>query len=264
MRIDRTQVECLIKNAAGQELLSRFNKVDHSYKLDGSVITEADLAMQARLAKELVSLYPNTVLLGEEMPVEQQQNLLDTGEAVWCLDPLDGTSNYSAGIPYFSVSLALLSQGKVIFGLVYDPVRDEMFVADEDGVSFLNGIPLQLKESGRALKKSTAMIDFKRLPESLAVSLVASPPYASQRSYGSVALDWCWLAAGRGHVYLHGRSQIWDYAAGHYIFTCAGGLSCSFDGGDVFQQQLVPRSAIAAVDKSLFDNWFSWISQNNI
>ena len=241
--------------AAKAELLPRFARVARQHKVDGSVLTEADLAMQARLAEVLLRQFPETVFLGEEMDAEKQKQLLQSDKPVWCLDPLDGTSNFAAGIPYFCVSLALLQQGKVVLGLVYDPLRDECFAADPEQRATLNGEPLATIESGLSLKQATALVDFKRLQPALSVKLVTATPYASQRSFGSVALDWCWLAAGRSHVYLHGRSNIWDYAAGNYVFLCAGGFASTLEGDPVFTHELIPRSAVAAVDQPLFAEW---------
>ena len=103
------------------------------------------------------------------------------------------------------------------------------------------------------------MVDLKRLPAGLIEALATAPPYRSQRSFGSVALDWCWLAAGRCHVYLHGRSNIWDYAAGNFIFDTAGGFSTTLQGEAVFTPALTPRSSVAAVDRSLFQAWTAWL-----
>lgn len=245
--------------AARAELLPRFAHVERQRKRDGSVLTEADTAMQSRVGEYLQQLAPDTLFLGEEMAAEQQAQLLAAGKPVWCLDPLDGTGNFSCGIPYYCVSLALLQAGQVELGLVYDPVRDECFSAARGAGAWLDSKPLQLVASGLALKQSTALVDFKRLEPALATRLVTDIPYASQRSFGSVALDWCWLAAGRCHVYLHGRSNIWDYAAGNLIFAEAGGHSISLDGQPVFTQALIPRSAVAAVDRGLFEAWCSWL-----
>lgn len=245
--------------AARAELLPRFAHVERQRKRDGSVLTEADTAMQSRVGEYLQQLAPDTLFLGEEMAAEQQAQLLAAGKPVWCLDPLDGTGNFSCGIPYYCVSLALLQAGQVELGLVYDPVRDECFSAARGAGAWLDSKPLQLVASGLALKQSTALVDFKRLEPALATRLVTDIPYASQRSFGSVALDWCWLAAGRCHVYLHGRSNIWDYAAGNLIFAEAGGHSISLDGQPVFIQALIPRSAVAAVDRGLFESWCSWL-----
>jgi len=249
----------IIIPAAQDELVPRFARVERQHKRDGSVLTEADLAVQSRIAAQLLQQWPATVFLGEEMTATEQTQLLNSGQPVWCLDPLDGTSNFAAGIPFFCVSLALLQQGEVLLGMVYDPVRDECFTASGEQGARLNGAPLRVVQTGLELGQTTALIDFKRLDRELATRLVTQIPYASQRSFGSVALDWCWLAAGRCHIYLHGRSNIWDYAAGNYIFDAAGGYSSTLDGDAVFTHALTPRSSVAAVDQSLFTAWTEWL-----
>lgn len=249
----------LVKRACSKLMMPSFCQIERGYKADGSVITDVDHLMQDYLEQALLELLPGSVLLGEEMSQSTQEQALHSGKPVWCLDPLDGTNNYTAGIPYFSVSLSLIHEAKVVMGLVYDPVRDECFTAGSPGRACLNNVPLQLQESGLKLNKSIAIIDFKRLPKPLRTDLVNRSPYSSQRSFGSVALDWCWLAAGRGHIYLHGRSNIWDYAAGHFIFSRAGGFACTLQGETVFINELLPRSALAAVDRTLFDAWREWV-----
>jgi len=249
----------MIIAAAREELLPRFTRVERQHIRDGSVLTKADLAVQSRLAVQLQQQWPETVFLGEEMTTADQARLLASGQPVWCLDPLDGTSNFAAGIPFFSISLALLQQGEVLLGVVYDPVRDECFSASPVQGARLNGEPLRIKQTGLELEQTTALIDFKRLEKDLATRLVTAIPYASQRSFGSVALDWCWLAAGRCHIYLHGRSNIWDYAAGNMIFHAAGGYSCTLNGDAIFTHALTPRSSVAAVDQSLFSAWTEWL-----
>jgi myo-inositol-1(or 4)-monophosphatase len=249
----------VVVSAAREELLPRFNRVAHTRKADGSLLTEADLAMQERVSNALLRQWPGTVFLGEEMPASAQQQLIVAEQPVWCLDPLDGTSNFAVGIPYFCVSLALFSAGRVQLGLVYDPLRDECFSAVTGQGAMLNGEPLRLEAERRPLRHTTAMIDFKRLQPALATRLVQQPPYASQRSFGSVALDWCWLSCARSHVYLHGRSRVWDYAAGHLIFEQAGGLACTLEGEPVFTQSLTSRSAVGAIDRELFAEWTAWL-----
>lgn len=255
MQIDLEVVEQLVRDAATEELLPRFTLVESSQKTDGSVVTEADLAMQNRLLNELSAQFPDSIVLSEEMTVEQQQAILDADKPVWCLDPLDGTSNYANGIPYFAVSLSLIYQARVILGLVYDPVRDECFKADENHGALLNDKPLLLQSSQTELSRATAIIDFKRLDATLSIRLVSQQPFASQRNFGASALDWCWLAATRGHVYLHGKQNIWDYSAGQFIFEKAGGLSCTLNGDNIFSNKLETRSVVAAVNQPLMDSW---------
>jgi len=99
MDIDINLVKNIIISASNVVLLPQFNAVERSYTPDGSVVTEADLLMQYRIKSELKLAYPDIELLGEEMTKEQQQVLLSSGKALWCLDPVDGTSNFAAGIP---------------------------------------------------------------------------------------------------------------------------------------------------------------------
>jgi len=252
-------LESLIQQAAKEELLSRFTVVNGQQKADGSLVTEADLAMQSRLQEDLQANWPDIVLLSEEMTVEEQQAVLDADKPVWCLDPLDGTSNYAAGIPYFAVSLSLIDHGEVVLGLVYDPVRDECFTAIKEGVAMLNGQPLQLTVNVETLAQSIAIIDFKRLTPALSVRLLQEQPFASQRNFGASALDWCWMAANRGHTYLHGKQNIWDYSAGHFIFHKAGGHATTLEGEAIFVNKLIPRSVIAAESRELLGLWSDWV-----
>jgi len=250
------RVKNIVAECASDEIMPRFERVAAAVKQDGSVITEADLAMQNRVKTALQLSWPEIGFVGEEMsPEEQQQQFTQSQHGVWILDPLDGTSNFAAAIPFFSVSIALIKNGEVILGLVYDPVRDEMFSAVKGQGAYINNQPLRAKPYSLPLQKSIGVIDFKRLHKDLANRLAQSPPYASQRSFGSVALDWCWIAAGRGHVYLHGNQKLWDYAAGWLILNEAGGYSCTLEGEVVFTGQLQSRSAVAAAHKSLFEEW---------
>lgn len=252
----------IVITAAKEELITRFTVVGSQKKADGSLLTEADLAMQSRLQKELQCKWPDIDVLSEEMTAAEQALALSTENAVWCLDPLDGTSNYAAGIPYFAVSLSLIHHGEVVLGLVYDPVRDECFTAQENGAVLLNEKSLQLNSGVRKLEDSVAIIDFKRLTEKLSVRLMKEQPFASQRNFGASALDWCWMAANRGHIYCHGKQSIWDYSAGHFIFKKAGGHACTLDGEDIFVNELVGRSVLAAENQTLLVVWKNWINEN--
>jgi len=263
---DLSALETIVRTVAREELLERFRHTSRREKADGSWLTEADLAMQSRLQAELAARHPGIALLGEEMEAAQQAQLLtaagnasrDDNGGLWILDPLDGTSNYAAGIPLFAVSLALMRRGRIEAGIVYDPTHDESFAALRGYGATLNGAPLHAPLSAITLAKTTACIDFKRLPASLAARIAATPPYSSQRSIGSVALDWCWVAAGRFHLYLHGRQSLWDYAAGSLILEEAGGNADTLDGQPA-PLTLVARSAICAADRRLFEQWRDYL-----
>jgi myo-inositol-1(or 4)-monophosphatase len=255
-------LSAMVRGIARAELPSRFGSVQARVKADGSLVTSADRAMQAHLEAELRRQWPAFEVLSEEMSQERQERALERpGPGVWVVDPLDGTTNFAAGIPYFSVSVALLAAGVTAVGVVYDPVRDETFAAARGGGASLNGAPLTAGAAVPPMRSAVAAVDFKRLDPGLAVRLATAPPYGSQRSFGSVALDWCWIAAGRFHLYLHGRQRLWDYTAGELILGEAGGHSCTLQGEPVARASLAPRSAAAARDPDLFEAWRAWLAR---
>ncbi len=256
-----SRLSTLIREIADRELPPRFSCHSGSRKSDGSLVTEADVVMQDALAQALNAEWPAYDLLGEEMSEEEQQRALQHKDSgVWCIDPLDGTSNFAAGVPYYAVSVALIRHGQVEMGVVYDPSRKECFSAERGEGAWMNGETLQPLHLPSPLSEGMALIDLKRLEPELASRLAASPPYKSQRSFGAVALDWCWLAAGRCHVYLHGRQKLWDYAAGSLILEEAGGSALTLEGEPVFCASLAPRSAAAALDPDIFRQWVDWLN----
>jgi len=166
---DLKMLEKLVRQKAQEEIMPRFNQVGFETKGDGSLLTEADLSMDRRIREKLETVYPDIAFLSEEMSLPVQESLLQDSEQIWCLDPLDGTSNFAAGIPLFATSLALFVNGQVQIGITYDPVRDEMFSAQKGEGAWLNGERLLCKPSGFSLDKSIAIIDFKRLESDLAL-----------------------------------------------------------------------------------------------
>jgi myo-inositol-1(or 4)-monophosphatase len=258
---DLIKLTQLISTAAKEELIPRFNDCNINFKTDGSFITEADIAMQSRLQQELKNLWPEYDFLAEEMTGNEMDDFFAKNSAgFWCLDPIDGTSNFAAGFPLFSVSLALIQNAKITLGVVFDPIRDECFYAKKGNGAWLNGERLKISKTHLPLKQSIALVDIKRLNPQLRQRLVLNPPYHSQRSLGSVALDWCWLACERVHVYVHGKMMLWDYAAGLLIAEEAGCLSLGLDGLPVYQLGIQARQSMAAVDKVLFIEWKSYLN----
>lgn len=256
---DSQQLQHLLIDIAETEVLSRYRNPDVSRKSDGTLVTDADLAVQNRLIEQLAVSWPEIPLMGEEMTPQQQQALA-ARDCYWCVDPLDGTTNYSAGLPYFALSLALVVQGRAVLGIVYDPLRHECYRAELGRGAWLNDEPLRLHQGPGTLKECIAIVDFKRLTPGLAIQLSKQPPYRSQRCFGAIALEWCWLAAGRAHLNLHGGQKLWDYAAGRLIFAEAGGI---FSQGDRPQERLglAVQPALGAVDAHLFRLWREWLRQ---
>jgi myo-inositol-1(or 4)-monophosphatase len=251
-------VTAAVREIAQREVSPRFLKVTHSHKADGSLFTEADAATQAALVVALQAICDLPVL-GEEMTEQQQHDAWSAGrDGLWCVDPIDGTSNFVAGVPYFAVSVAYLYKGERQLGVVYDPIADEMFTAVRGGGAHLNGMPLPLRAPASELKRSLAGVEMKRINRELAGRLASWPPYASQRNFGASTLDWCYTAAGRFDIYVHGGQKLWDYAAGALILEEAGGrlasLSGSFDTANIWE-----RSVVASASPALFELWRDWL-----
>ena len=254
---DLLAIQNIIREAAGQSLAVYYACSTADYKSDGSIVTEADLAMQQALTNALAERFPQVHMLGEEATEAEQTRVIQGTADYWCLDPVDGTTNFHATVPLFSVSLGLISAGEVVLGVVYDPNRDEFFGAIRDQGFWINSTRVERPSQPDRLGRCIAFIDFKRLSAPLGTSLVQDTPYKSQRNIGTCALEWAWLAAGRVNLLLHGRESIWDYSAGVLLTEEAGGKCETFDAEPIFKQTLTPRSVIAASNPELFEQWAS-------
>ena len=253
------RVEAIVRAVAEHEIMPRFLQVVREHKADGSILTAADLAAQRVLAAELKTL-ADLPMLGEEMEEDEQTAALAAGaDGLWCFDPVDGTTNFLVGLPYFAVSVALMRRGKTILGVTYAPIADEMFTAVAGHGAYLNGTPLPLRTAESRLDRAVAFVDLKRLATPLRNALATRPPYYSQRNFGSSVLEWCYLAAGRADLLLHGGQRPWDYAAGSLILREAGGHVASLDNDDFDAAPPWRRSAIAALDGAAFADWKPWI-----
>ena len=252
---DLVAIQEIIRSASASSLSIYYQRSTADYKSDGSIVTEADLAMQQALTTALAERYPGVAMLGEEISEATQLEVINSSDDYWCLDPVDGTTNFHATVPLFSISLGLISAGEVKLGIVYDPNRDEFFGAIKGQGLWINGARVAAPDQPRELGNCIAFIDFKRLTDPISTSLVLDTPYKSQRNIGTCALEWAWLAAGRVNLLLHGRERIWDYSAGVLLVQEAGGRCETFDAEPVFKQTLVPRSVIAASTDELFELW---------
>lgn len=264
IRLSRARaLESLVRDVAREVILPRYLKTSRNRKPDGSLFTEADLESQRRFTEELPKLMPGAVL-GEEMSREEQARLWsENRKGLWCIDPIDGTTNFANGIPFFAVSIAYLVDHEPRFGVVYNPVTDESFYAAKGAGAYLNGVELPLRPAAQQLGDAVAGIDFKRISHHLGDELAVRPPYYSQRNFGSSALEWCFVAAGRLDVYLHGGQMLWDYAAGHLILSEAGGEAVALDGGSLMAGPAVKRGVVAAGSPSLFVEWRNWLSAHS-
>ena len=248
-----------VREVARVEIMPRYLKVAHERKSDGSLFTQADIAAQESLSRELARIAA-CPLLGEEMPADEQRRVWQTAAEFWCVDPIDGTSNFVNGIPYFAVSVALMRAGRPVVGVVYDPVADEAFYAEAGKGAWLNGTPLPIKLAApERLARAIAGADLKRLSRRMAEAIGGQPPCHSHRNFGASALDWCYVAAGRFDVYVHGHQKLWDYAAGALILAEAGGHMSTLDEDDFWAGEVWERPVVAGLGESVFAEWRDWL-----
>ncbi len=218
---------------AGHLLVEKQGRVSVREKGPADLVTEADLASQELIQRTLLEAYPDHVFLGEEDDTGMSQ-APGQGEYRWIADPLDGTTNYVHGVPFFCVSLALERAGELLVGAVYNPVADECYTAAAGEGAFLNGSPIRTSEVSR-LSESLAATGFPTVvtPESPDFQLFLKAVRRCQavRRTGSCALNLCYLAAGRFDVAWSYGAKIWDVAAGVLIIREAGGVVSAPDGG---------------------------------
>jgi myo-inositol-1(or 4)-monophosphatase len=160
------------------------------------------------------------------------------GDARWIVDPLDGTTNYAHDLPHFAVSIALEEAGTIVAGVVYDPMLDELFVAERGGAATLNGRPIRVSATEDLLHALLATG-----PPSDRSPVLAQRDYNAGlavlaqglRQTGSAALDLCYVAAGRLDAYFERGMHLWDIGAGMVIVAAAGGRVSTYAGTDCDQ-----------------------------
>ena len=220
---------------AGRSLTRDFGEVENlqvSRKGPGDFVTAADKRAEEIIFEELKKARPSYSFLMEESGAVKG----DDADNVWIIDPLDGTHNFMHGIPHWCVSIALESKGRVEAGIIYDPIKEEIFRAERSGGAFMQG--KRLRVSGRKdLESSVVCIGSanldpvkqkKYITEVNAVSSVAP----MIRRSGSAALDLCYVAAGRYDAYWERGIKPWDVAAGILIVRESGGFVSSVDNDD--------------------------------
>jgi myo-inositol-1(or 4)-monophosphatase len=208
--------------AAGEFLRQNFHlprRVNAAEKHD--IKLQIDVETQQLITDQLLGQYPNHALYGEEGIVGDQ-----TSEHQWVVDPLDGTVNYFYRIPHFCVSIALRFKGEIIVGVIYDPVRDEMWSVQKGERPTLNGH--EFRVSDRAdLAEAVISVGLSKT----GVTIESGLPLLQQmvhrarkcRLMGSAALDMAYVACGRFDAYIEQGVSLWDVAAGWILIETAGG-----------------------------------------
>jgi myo-inositol-1(or 4)-monophosphatase len=213
------------------------------YKGVIDLVTEVDHQSEKFLLGEVQKDFPDHHIFSEETGIIQGSD-----EDVWYIDPLDGTVNYAHHIPIFCVSIAYAFRGVLNLGAVYDPMRDEMFLAERSKGGHLNGRPLRVS-SATELQKSLLVTGFPynawNTPQDNFANFVKFGKLTQGvRRLGSAALDLCYVAAGRFDGFWEMALNPWDVAAGGLICEEAGARVTNVSGGDDYISP--PQSVVAS------------------
>lgn len=210
-----------------RERLHEFRAVTHKGTVD--LVTDADQASEVVVAGGIRQAFPEHRLIGEEGARGSESSSWG-----WVIDPIDGTTNYAHRYPHFCVSIALEYEGEAVLGVVYDPMRDELFRGRIGQGAFLNDVPLHVSETETLIQSLLATgFSYNIAERGVAYALWADINSHAQgvRRDGSAALDMCYVAAGRLDGYFERPVNPWDIGAGAIIVTEAGGTLSALGGG---------------------------------
>ena len=202
-------------------------KLQVSRKGPMDFVTNSDLKTEKIIIEELKKGRPDYSIISEENGIKKNKDKKNT----WIIDPIDGTVNFLHGVPHFSISIALKREDEIISGLIFDPIKDEMFYAEKNNGAYLNNKRIRVSKkknmndclfatSGSTEKK----IDF------------------TYRKSGSAALDMAYVACGRYDGYFQKNLQLWDIAAGLIIVEEAGGIIDKIDLNSIKDLRIVASS----------------------
>ena len=198
---------------ASKALIRDFGEIEKlqvSVKGPSNFVTNADTKAEKIIIEELMKAKKNYSIISEE----DGSKINSDSENVWIIDPIDGTSNFLHGIPHFAISIALKSNNEIISGLIYDPIKDEMFYAEKNNGAFFNNQRIKVSK-----KKEIENCLFATGGKEKVISDFIT------RKTGSAALDMAYVAAGRYDGYFQNNLNLWDVAAGIIIIKEAGGIA---------------------------------------
>ena len=239
MKIISANLNVIIKacEKASKSLIRDFGEIEKlqvSVKGPADFVSSADKKVEETLISELQRSRPDYSILSEEIG-EIKKN----SSYRWIIDPIDGTLNFLHGIPHFAISVALERENEIICGVIFDPIKDEIFLAEKDQGSYLNNHRLRVSKrkkfedcliltGGPSYKDLNKNISFDNY---IKISKLANSPI---RKMGSASLDMAYIAAGRADGFFQKGLSYWDIAAGIIIVKEAGGIISDFDGNSNF------------------------------
>jgi len=218
--------------AGGNILMRHVSRIDSLNVVEKDRLdyaSEVDGMAETAIIKELKRSFPDYAILGEEGGAQGK-----AGRFTWVIDPLDGTSNYLRGFPHYCVSIALVENGEPIHGVIFDPLRNELFTASRGAGAVLNDRKLRVTDrkdlAGAVITTGFPPRERERIDAHLKCIGVLLGDAEDIRRTGSAALDLAYVAAGRTDAYFEAGVQPWDVAAGVLLVREAGGRVSDFKG----------------------------------
>ena len=252
MKLSSANINIMVKacRKAAKTLIRDFGEIENlqvSIKGPGDFVTASDKKVEKILIDELQKARPNYSILSEEI------GKINNDESFkWIIDPIDGTANFLHGIPHFAISIGLEHDGEIICGIIYDPIKDEMFVAEKGNGSYLNN--QRIRVSSRSKLENCIIftggpkIGVKNRELFLKeYNNVSSKVPTTIRKLGSASLDMAYVAAGRCDGFWQRDLKYWDIAAGIILVRESGGFVTDFKGEKGYMQNktiLVTNSKI--------------------
>ena len=225
---------------ASKSIIRDFGEIEKlqvSRKGPHDFVTKTDKHVEKILIEELSKTKKNYSFLTEETGIIKNKDKENT----WIIDPIDGTTNFLHGIPHFAISIALKSKDELLSGLIFDPIKDEMFFAEKDKGAFLNNQRLRVS-SKNSLEESL----FSSNNEGVKFSNL------NMRCSGSAALDLDYVACGRLDGYFQKKINLWDVAAGILMVKEAGGLVNDINDFDI--NNITIKASSAAINDKMLKN----------
>jgi len=235
MKLSSANINILVKacRKASKTIIRDFGEIEKlqvSVKGPGDFVTASDKKVEKILIEELQKARPSYSILSEEVgQINNDQSFK------WIIDPIDGTANFLHGIPHFAISVGLEHDKEIICGIIYDPIKDEMFVAEKGNGSYLNN--QRIRVSARSKIKECVVFTNGPKHESKYREVIldeykkfSNNVFIPIRKSGSAALDLAYVAAGRCDGFWQRDLNYWDIAAGLILVKEAGGFVTDFEG----------------------------------
>ena len=241
---------------ASKTIIRDFGEIENlqvSLKGPGDFVTASDKKVEKILINELQEARPSYSILSEEIG-----QINNDKSFKWIIDPIDGTANFLHGIPHFAISVGLEHDGEIICGIVYDPIKDEMFVAEKGNGSYLNNQRMRVSSRSKlkdcivftggpkleSKNKELALEEYKKFSSKILIPI---------RKLGSASLDMAYVAAGRCDGFWQRNLNYWDIAAGIILVKEAGGFVTDFEGENRYVENKTILATNSRISKEMIE-----------